>query len=222
MISRHPDPQWLVEYSTGTLATAQAIAVSTHLQFCETCRSAASSLDQLGGELLDSLQPVPVSAGLLDTIIHCIDEGAHADAEATPEPPVDSLDSIASSLPDNVRRLLPPGDLDWGFLSPSLRLATISVGEDRFELALHRIKAGGKAPHHDHRGEEVTVVLTGCFSDEDGLYQPGDFIVRNPGDSHRPMAAQNAECICLSVLAAPISLRGAWSILNPFLQFNPS
>jgi len=43
-------------------------------------------------------------------------------------------------------------------------------------MALHRIKAGGKAPEHDHKGTEITVVLTGSFSDEDDIYQPGDFI----------------------------------------------
>ena len=96
------------------------------------------------------------------------------------------------------------------------------MGERRYELALHKIDAGGKVPDHDHRGQEITVVLKGSFSDEDGVYQPGDFLVREPGESHRPMAAQNDDCICLSVLEAPIKLKGLKSLLNPFLSFSPS
>ena len=96
------------------------------------------------------------------------------------------------------------------------------MGEKDYEVALHRIDAGGKAPEHDHRGREITVVLTGSFSDEDGVYQPGDFLVREPGDTHRPFAARNEDCICLSVLEAPIKLTGIKRILNPFLSFTPS
>ena len=51
---------------------------------------------------------------------------------------------------------------------------------------------------------------------------PGDFIVREPGDVHRPRATQQAECICLSVLEAPIQLTGIKKVLNPFLRFSPS
>jgi putative transcriptional regulator len=121
-----------------------------------------------------------------------------------------------------VQRLLPSGKLDWRRLSPSLKVAPISVGEEQYELALHRIDAGGKAPAHDHLGKEITVVLTGSFSDEDGVYQPGDFLVREQGDTHRPFAARNQECICLSVLEAPINLTGIKRVLNPFLSFTPS
>ena len=56
-----------------------------------------------------------------------------------------------------------------------LRAAPINVGERRYELALHKIDAGGKVPDHDYRGQEITVVLKGSFSDEDGVYQPETF-----------------------------------------------
>ncbi len=221
MISKHPDPQALVEYSSGTLALAPSIAVTTHLQLCRTCADATSSLNNLGGDMIDQAEATPVSEDLLQKVLSSIDEEPtkNSDHNRTRSSVVDD---VAHALPHYVRALLPQGSLQWQFLSPSLRVATLSVGEEENELALHRIKAGGKAPEHNHAGQEITVVLTGTFSDEEGIYQPGDFIVRQPGDVHRPMAAQNEECICLSVLAAPIKLTGINRLMNPFLRFSPS
>ncbi len=220
MNNKHPDIDLLVEYATGSLPLAPSIAITTHLQFCDHCREFVASLQDLGGEMLNDLDQVSVSDELLDHVLECIDSSASKPTPARVEPK--QCDEISSSLPGYVRNLLPEGDLEWRFLSPSLRVASLPVGELENELALHRIKAGGKAPEHDHRGREFTVVLTGSFSDEDGVYQPGDFIVREPGDVHRPLAAKHEECICLSVLAAPIKLTGMKSVLNPFLGFNPA
>jgi putative transcriptional regulator len=178
------------------------------------------SLGEIGGELLNTAEAVPVSDGLFDRIIENLDSLVEED-------PSDGVlhhcsDAISTELPEFVQRFLPDEELDWRRLSPSLKVAPISVGEEVYELALHRIDAGGKAPEHDHLGKEITVVLTGSFSDEDGVYQAGDFLVRHPGDTHRPFAARNQECICLSVLEAPIRLTGIKRVLNPFLSFTPS
>ena len=130
-------------------------------------------------------------------------------------------DKVSRLLPKYVRGLL-PNSLRWRNLSSSLKVAPISVGETNHELALHKISAGGRAPDHGHNGQEITVVLKGSFSDDDGVYQTGDFLIKEPGESHRPIAAQNEDCICLSVLAAPIKLKGLKRVFNPFLSFSPS
>jgi putative transcriptional regulator len=218
MICRHPDPDLLVEYAAGTLPLAPSISITTHLAFCERCKNTSYSLREIGGNLFGEAEEQAVSAGLLGHVLESIgtQETLHKE-----KPPV-ANDSIAESLPPYIKSLLPEGDLRWRKLSRFVRVAPISVGEDQFELALHRIDNGGQAPHHDHLGREITVVLKGSFSDEDGMYQPGDFIVRVPGESHQPSAARNEECICLSVLEAPIRLTGIKRILNPFITFSPS
>lgn len=220
MVKRHPDPDFLVEYASGSLSLAPCISVTTHLQFCETCRDSVESLKDIGGEVLVSSDQVEVSDDLLSRVLDCIENDAPARDETRARKTV--TDGVAVELPQYVQDLLPAGELGWKKLSPALRAAPISVGEQQFELALHRIDAGGKTPEHDHRGREITVVLKGSFSDEEGVYQPGDFIVREPGHRHRPYAAQNEECVCLSVLEAPIKLTGIKSVLNPFLSFSPS
>lgn len=218
MVKRHPEPDLLIEYAAGSLSFAPCISVTAHLQFCDSCRDAVESLQEVGGDLMASGEAMPVSDELLDRVLNCIEEDA---APETTRQRV-STDEVADDLPEYIQGILPAGSLQWRKLTSSLRVAPISVGEDKFELALHRIAAGGKTPQHDHKGREITVVLKGSFSDEDGIYQPGDFIVREPGDTHRPFAARNEECICLSVLEAPIKLTGIKSVLNPFLSFSPS
>lgn len=219
MINRHPDADLLVEYAAGSLSIAPCISITTHLQFCDSCHDAVESLKDIGGNLLQSTEAVPVSDGLLTTVLGSIDQSPVVESTDIKEA---LLDEVAKELPAFVQRLLPPRQLKWRFLSPSLKVAPISVGEDTYELALHRIKAGGTAPAHDHNGLEITVVLKGSFSDEDGIYQPGDFIVRDKGDVHRPIAAQHEECICLSVLEAPIRLKGFKKIFTPLIGFAPS
>lgn len=221
MISKHPDSELLVEYTSGVLSLAPSIAITTHLQFCNACSGTVDSLQHIGGDFLEHLEAVPVSEDLLEKVLLGINTAA-SESEAINRGSNKNVDNVGQALPKYVQHLLPDGDLRWKLLSPSLKVATVSVGEDRYELALHRIRAGGKAPEHNHSGQEITVVLTGTFSDEDGIYQAGDFIVRETGDVHRPMASQNEECICLSVLAAPIKLTGIKRLANPFLSFAPS
>ena len=220
MISKHPHPEMLVEYTSGGLSVAPAISITTHLQFCDQCQQLAASLEEIGGELLNESEGIPVSDSLLDDVLACIDNPAE-EKQTSDRPMPQQVESIPG-LPQYVNQLLSPGGLRWRFLSPSLKAAAISVGEEVHELALHRIKAGGKAPEHTHRGSEITVVLKGSFSDEDGVYHPGDFIVREAGEIHRPCATLNDDCICLSVLEAPIKLTGIKRIFNPFLRFSPS
>jgi len=68
----------------------------------------------------------------------------------------------------------------------------------------------------------VILVLHGRFSDADGVYVPGDFLVRRPGEIHRPIATEDQECLCFSVVEAPVAVTGVlgW-LVNPFLSFRP-
>jgi putative transcriptional regulator len=66
------------------------------------------------------------------------------------------------------------------------------------------------------------VVLRGGFSDADGDYQAGDFVVRTAGEVHRPAAWPHSDCLTLSVLDGPIYFQG-WlaRLANPFLKLRP-
>ena len=65
----------------------------------------------------------------------------------------------------------------------------------------------------------MTLVLEGGFSDADGNYHEGDFLLRTPGEVHAPTALQSEDCICLAVLDAPLKFTD-WKFrwMNPFLK----
>ena len=222
MITNHPTTELLTEYATGAMSLAPLISITTHLQFCEHCRDAVAGLNALGGEFLGECEGAAISDRLLaDTLDRLDEESLPETIEAAPASfAIDA--ALEEQLPAYLHKFVGRSPLNWRSLSSSLSVAPISVGETAYELALHKIDAGGTTPSHDHRGMELTVVLKGSFSDEHGVYHEGDFLIREPGHVHRPAAAQNQACICLSVLEAPIKLQGLKRVLNPFMQFNPS
>ena len=161
--------------------------------------------------------PEPVDDSVLDAVLAAIDEEQPIQAPKAEQP-------VSSSFPFPVSKLISDSatTLTWKRLTASVDIARLKTGQKAYEVALHKICAGGKTPKHDHNGLEYTVVLKGSFSDERAVYREGDFLLRQPGDLHQPMGAQNGECICLSALAAPIKLSNPLGFLmKPWLRINP-
>ena len=212
--NHHPDENMLIEFSAGTLETAASICVSAHLHFCSSCRAKLLRLDQVGSQMMSEADPIEVADNAFDSLMEKIDTSGIEPVKSTPN--VD--------LPFSVNKLMNTSLIskNWKRLSSSVDVARFKTGQEKFEVALHKICAGGKTPKHGHEGVEYTVVLKGSFSDEDAVYREGDFLVRNPGDVHQPMGAQNGECICLSALSAPIKLTNPLGFLmKPWLRINP-
>ena len=212
--NHHPDENMLIEFSAGTLETAASICVSAHLHFCSSCRAKLLRLDQVGSQMMSEAEPIEVADNAFDSLMEKIDTAGIEPVKSTPN--VD--------LPYSVNKLMNTSLIskNWKRLSSSVDVARFKTGQEKFEVALHKICAGGKTPKHGHEGVEYTVVLKGSFSDEDAVYREGDFLVRNPGDVHQPMGAQNGECICLSALSAPIKLTNPLGFLmKPWLRINP-
>ncbi len=216
-LKHHPDSNMLVEFSAGSLDIAPSLCVSAHLHFCAKCRSELSKLDEIGSHFLSQSNPTEVNEQLFENVMNEIDRTEHKSTE--PEP-----DATVQHFPAPIKKLITDAKntLTWQRLSSSIDTAKLFTGQNKFEVALHRISAGGTTPKHDHRGTEYTVVLKGSFSDEQSVYTEGDFVVRKPGDVHQPMGAKNGECICLSALDAPIKLTNPLGFLfRPWLKINP-
>ncbi len=218
LVTKHPTDEMLLNYASGALTPAMCLSVSAHLHFCEKCRDRNTELTAVGGELLASTSRAELSPDALESVLSRLDD----ESVVATAPIEKNLPEDEAKLPEFITNLLPETGAKWKMLSPALRVSRIAVGEERYELALHKIKAGGKVPVHDHKGLEVTVVLQGSFSDGDGVYREGDFLVREPGQQHRPTASQDDSCICLSVLEAPIKLTGAINrFMNPLFSVSP-
>ena len=213
MINSHPDSRLMNEYSAGTLPLAQSTCVSLHLNYCEHCQRQSQQLQNLGASLFEDLAPAPVEDGLLDAVLAQLDD----------QPPLSygHNGSSQGEFPGLVHRLMDRNydELEWNRVSSGLRVSRLRTGDLDNELALYHIKAGGKIPQHTHRGTELTLVLDGSFSDEEGVYSEGDFLMRDGEHVHTPTAAQTSDCICIGVLDAPIRFtRWNYRVLNPFLK----
>ncbi|WP_426416232.1 ChrR family anti-sigma-E factor [Aestuariirhabdus sp. LZHN29] len=219
MIKQHPTSDLLAEYAAGSLPWAQAVCVTTHLHYCSTCTMEVDTLNQLGAQLMAGDSEAAADTALLDRVLKEIDQPREQAPAQVATVPLSA--GARADLPPIVNHLIGTTEVQWKRVSSGLRAAHLNVGDTEHEVALHKICAGAKVAHHDHRATEVTVVLRGSFSDEDGVYGEGDFLLREPGETHRPMAAQNQDCLCLSAQQAPIRLTGAWCWLNPFLRIQP-
>lgn len=212
-MAHHPEYTWLEQYAAGALPLPVALCVATHLSFCAECRRQIELLQSVGGALFEQLAPVPVADEMLQRIFNRIDAAGPADAEQAPPG--------SGDVPLPLRGLVPSGyaALRWMRLLPCLRMAPLRTGDRTFQTVMHCVRPGDSVPRHDHRGLELTVVLRGSFSDERGVYGPGDFVQREPGMRHQPVAALNGECLCLTVQQAPVRFTGLfWRLVNPLLR----
>ncbi len=217
----HPDDMTLMNYAAGSLSAPEALAIAMHLCFCHECRTHVKNFNHLGGALLENITPASTDGSSFDALMAEIDKdlpairnSRHA-APATQTAPA-AQNPLQKYLPE------PLENISWHRQTKEVSKYDLTklLGTKGFQVALQKIKAGAKIPTHTHKGVEYTVILNGGFSDELGVYHTGDFIARDASHKHSPTALQNEDCICLTVLSAPLKFTGWHRILNPFIAWS--
>lgn len=232
MISYHPDSRFLTDFASANLSLAESVCVSAHLELCAKCRAHVQQLKGVAAHLLAQLPGEELEEESFARLMSRIDsklaaEAAQGAASAGSEEDVATHHELPRALQDafiprSLRRLSNAGlqRLHWAQLGKALRVAPLPILGETRETALYDIKAGGRMPEHEHRGEEITVLLKGSFSDADGSYSRGDFVVRNAGEIHQPTATQDTDCICLVCLERPVRPRGLfYRLVEPLVQY---
>jgi putative transcriptional regulator len=202
MVKYHPDTRFLTDYAAGSLPQAQALCVATHLHYCAACKLRLRELTALGAELFLQQTPLAVTSTGFERLLERVENVAQS---STPDIVATGQVTPQSGLPKPLHKLA-RGNLDslkWRRIGKSFRYSNLKVDPQRV-TTLVQIKAGGSVPHHRHKGDEITVVIKGSFSDFEDKYSPGDFIVRTSGERHQPVASQDDDCLCLIALDAPI------------------
>lgn len=246
MVKYHPDSRFLTDFASGALPMSEAMCVAAHLHYCGKCRSRVQQLTDVGSHIFAGIDAgnivgtetgdsVGKAAGF-DDLMQRIERESASEPVAevvagnlsaeTAEPRVDKLRLGAAAMPSVLRKLASNGfsGLNWVQLGKSLRIAPVDIGDGtRRETAIYDIKAGGRMPEHRHRGEEITVLLKGSFSDLEGKYNEGDFVVRNAGECHQPTATEDTDCICLVSLERPVRAESFWyRLLEPLVNYRLS
>merc|ERR1711916_372470 len=136
------------------------------------CRAAMESYDALGGALLED-----------DTLI--TEQKVSTTKPVISDVPAPLAGYIGGSL----------SDVRWRPVGMGVRQAILQTEGDAVARLLH-IPAGVAIPHHSHGGLELTLVLKGAFTDEDGHFGPGDVEIANENTDHTPVADLSEDCYC--------------------------
>src|SRR5579859_3277593 len=81
-IAHHPPETMLAGFAAGTLDHGQHIAIATHLVVCPKCRAFQQVVEEVGGAMVESLPPAPMSRGAFAKIAARLGEPARPAAAA--------------------------------------------------------------------------------------------------------------------------------------------
>ncbi len=188
----------LAEYAGGCLPAPLHALIGSHIAMRPESASFVAGLEALKGAALANEAPAPIAAR--DAMLARIFSTRSAESEAI------QRDGV---FPAPLRRYvgMSAADVPWRKVMPGVKQHVVEE-HDGLEATLYWIKAGSKMPHHTHDGDEATLVLRGGFSDVTGHYAVGDVAVADGELDHRPIADDDADCICFAVTTAPLRLTG--------------
>lgn len=199
----HPSEATLLTYAAGSLREGLALVVASHLSFCGTCRDMIAAGELIGGNLLDLLEPKSLTVGARARVLAAV--GVAAMPTPAASPPTRAVDPL---LPAPLARYLnfDLGAIPWRMLGPGLRHFEV-LPRDLLQganLRLLRIAPGQRLPRHSHAGTELTLVLTGSYTDELGRFVRGDVAETDDEITHEPVSDRDEDCICLIATEGPL------------------
>lgn len=207
-INHHLSDELIIAYSAGVLPEAVDLIVATHVSLCDDCRAALAAYDAVGGALLDQGEKADVSDACLTGALNLIRGGRTVQDEKVQDkqaPEMERDPILPAPLQDYIGGSL--GDVKWRSLGMGVRQAVLDTKGDATARLLF-IPAGTAMPDHGHRGMELTIVLKGAFTDEDGRFARGDVEIAFEDMHHTPVADVSEDCICLAVTDAPLRFKG--------------
>jgi putative transcriptional regulator len=205
--SHHPNPSLLTAAAAGALTPAVSRILNAHAALCPHCRALMHNIETIAGDALDGEAHEDVAPDALDRALAAL--GPQDGRARWPD--------MLASLPDEVNEIVTPALCGaWytggvGLKILDLKLPVTAAGET---FQLFRIEPGSGPPQHTHGGQEFTLVLTGAFKDETGLYRAGDIAIGDPSVTHRPIAEPGEVCYALAVTTAPLKFTGPLGVLQ--------
>ncbi len=213
MIKYHPNTLLMDSFIKGELPLALSVAMSAHIELCDICQQHAQAhthaLSDCCWKECNESQSTPSG---LDNILNNLlmdlpdqDNGINRINRYGSE----------SVLPLALQRHEPTRWRQFGQIRRG-RIPSLSDGKIRANLM--EIAPNSQIPQHKHKGYELTLLLAGAFSDENGDYQVGDFLYLEQSETHTPITTTG--CLCYTVSNAPLYFtQGVNQWLNPLGYF---
>ncbi|NOH81139.1 transcriptional regulator [Vibrio sp. RE86] len=214
-MSYHPQTSMLQAYAEGILDDVSAFTVATHIESCPKCQRLVSQLEQQCGDHLVSSEVVMNDDfdSMLSDILAL--EPNNEPFRVSRKPTFIDVNGKSFRLPLSLSRFRDSIG-DWKSYGGKVFSASIDISDDA-RVNLMYIAEDVSIPQHTHKGLESTLVLHGGFSDEDGHYEIGDFLLKDASVKHSPFTKPGEDCLCLTVLTEPmIFTQGVARIFNLF------
>lgn len=226
MIKHHPSQALLASFCKGDLPSSLSAAIAIHADMCPVCQSEIAALEEQQASLSfeqahlhdfiveDSKQAVEVADIDFESMINNITNDEQLLPTKSRAEKYISIDNEKYNLPRALENM-PLGQFSH---IGKLSRARFQLDEDQIHTSLLHIKAGGSVPEHTHKGYELTLLLSGHFHDEHGVYEPGDFIMLDSSNTHKPTSEQG--CLCFTVANDSLHFtQGINKLLNPIGAF---
>jgi putative transcriptional regulator len=212
--NHHLDDATVMRFASGDLNEAFATVASAHIAMCDTCRHAAHTAEEIGGASLDSCEPAEMNSGSFEELVLRL-----GDANAGEDGQIPMVENGNADVPLPLARHIGPhlGKVKWKTIAPGVRRHKIrDYPASGSSLYMLHIAPGTAVPEHGHGGTELTLVLSGAYTDAIGTFSRGDIADLDEHVEHQPMVKGNEPCICLVATEAPTRFKGFFSrLLQP-------
>lgn len=181
---------FMLDHASGSLPPAERLVADIHIALSDKGRRIGLMAAAIGGALLESVEP--------------------SELGATGGDPGQQRAAIRAASP-----LAPYLERDLMGLRWRRSIFGVKTAATTTPMAeLLRLDPGERAPGHCHGRRDVTVVLTGSYADEFGVYQRGDLAFAEPGMRHTPRAEGSQPCVCLVATEAGRPLQGMFGLFG--------
>lgn len=219
-ITYHPDIELVKRYACGDLTGGVALLVAAHIEMCPHCQKHQAEFEQSFADEAFAAQSDNASLdGMLSQMLDTLPEVP--EPAAKPQLPPLTLEQQRFVLPRVLANQIHKVS-GWSAQLGKLHQARLELGDHSLQL-IHMAK-NSSVPAHTHKGQEVTLVLHGGFSDEQGDYFAGDFIALDQRHQHQPFTDDDEDCLVISAVDAPLQFTSGFArLLNPLsnLFFKP-
>jgi len=216
-INHHPSHDLLLAYAAGDIGEAWSLAIATHMALCPDCRRVVRDAEAIGGALIDEIVPERLAS---DALLKTLAYAATVEANPAAVSKRSRVDGARPILPQPLRDYA-GGDVDalrWRRLGRGPFHIPLIKSQSGEVARLLKIPAGQSVPEHGHNGIELTLVLSGSFTDKISRFGRGDLETADPELVHQPIAEAGEDCVCLAVTDAPLRFRSPLArLVQPFI-----
>jgi putative transcriptional regulator len=199
----------VADEAIGALDPARSLFVASLASMNPGVSREIARYEAAGGALLAGVAPVTLKAGGFERLLAGI-ERLPAGAEPILADP--GLAGLPEPLRGPVAEALRRGA--WTRLLRGVEGLDLGPGVSGAGVAqLLRVQPGAGIPRHSHGGEELTLVLSGGFTDEVGHFGPGDVVIADAALTHHPLADAGEPCLSFIVSDTPPRFTGTLGVL---------